>query len=146
METKTKTKKRNVISRNHYEYQVVMSEKFINELGSIEVSEVLCQFGTTIGTVSSSIEFKLGDKINISTYSFEYMTEGEDKFKDMEEDKEKLDKKYNLIDGALPCNVVDIYFDLSFQNNDYYDENGGAITPFINSFPNASWVIVIEPI
>ena len=37
----TKTKKTNVISRNHYEYRVVMSEKFMNELESIEVSKEL---------------------------------------------------------------------------------------------------------
>ena len=65
-----KTERRNVISRNHYEYRVVMSEKFMNELESIEVSEELCQFGATIGTVSSSIEFKLGDKIHIRVSSF----------------------------------------------------------------------------
>ena len=142
----TKTKKTNVISRNHYEYRVVMSEKFMNELESIEVSEELCQFGATIGTVSSSIEFKLGDKIHIRVSSFEYISEGEDKWKYMEEDEEKLEKKYNLINGELLCNVIDIYFELSSQNSDYYDENNGAITPFTNEFPNASWVIVIEPI
>ena len=142
----TKTKKTNVISRNHYEYRVVMSEKFMNELESIEVSEELCQFGATIGTVSSSIEFKLGDKIHIRVSSFEYISEGEDKWKYMEEDEEKLEKKYNLINGDLLCNVIDIYFELSSQNSDYYDENNGAITPFTNEFPNASWVIVIEPI
>ena len=142
----TKTKKTNVISRNHYEYRVVMSEKFMNELESIEVSKELCQFGSTIGTVSSSIEFKLGDKIHIRVSSFEYISEGEDKWEYMEEDEEKLEKKYNLINGELLCNVIDIYFELSSQNSDYYDENNGAITPFINEFPNASWVIVIEPI
>lgn len=146
METKTKTTKRNVISRNHYEYQVVMSEKFMNELESIEVSKELCQFGSTIGTVSSSIEFNIGDKIFIRTSSFEYMAERGDRFKYMEEDIEKLGKIYNLIYGAIPCNVVDVYFDLSFQDGAYYDENDGEITPFINDFPNSSWVIVIDPI
>ena len=139
------TVRRNVISRNHYEYKVVMSKKFINELESSGVSDKLC-IDDVIGIVSSAIEFNIGDKIHIRTSSFDYMAERGDKFEYMEEDIKKMGKIYNLIDWALPCNVVDIYFDLSFQNSDYYDETGGKITPFINDFPAASWVIVIEPI
>ena len=143
----TETKRRNVISRNHYEYRVVMSEKFMNELESSGVSDELYICITdSIGTVSSSIKFNLGDKIHIRISSFEYISEREDKKKYMKDDREELEKIYNFIDGVLLCNVVDIYFDLSFKNSDYYDENDGAITPFINDFPNASWVIVIEPI
>ena len=141
----TKTKKRNVISRNHYEYRVVMSEKFMNELVNLGVNDDL-YITNLIGTVSSSIEFNLGDKIRIRTSSFEYLSEGKDKVKCIKEDKEKLEKIYNLIDGELTCNVVDIYFELSFQDGTYYDENDGEITPFTNEFPYASWVIVIEPI
>ena len=139
------TVRRNVISRNHYEYKVVTSKRFRNELESLGVSDELYSIDF-IGTVSSSIKFNLGDKIHIRVSSFEYLSEGEDKWKCMEEDEEKLEKIYNLIDGTLPCNVVDIYFHLSFQDSDYYDETGGKITPFINDFPAASWVIVIEPI
>ena len=141
----TKTKKRNVISRNHYEYQVVMSEKFMNELQSSGVGDEL-YITDVIGTVSSAIKFNIGDKILIRISSFDYISEGEDKKKYMKEDREKLEKIYNFIDGALPCNVVDIYFNLSFQDSSYYYENYGEMTPFVNAFPDASWIIVIEPI
>ena len=138
-------KRRNVISRNHHEYKVVMSNEFRKELQEAGVSEDMI-IDNNVGTVSSTIEFKVGDRIRIGVDSFFYKAEDAEIMENIIENDDKLEKTYRMFDNQIVCEIVDIYFDLSIYNPDYYDEKDGKITPFTNEYPYSSWIVVIQPV